>query len=532
MNELQVHLNFDISSPDIFSKAPLNRKEYSEETKNSLQTSNDTQMRSISLFPKVTKRQKVEDKSLGVWFFDVKRKKRTYRSLSGKILFGKSAVRQSRIDKECKLSPECFSRQELQHLVACTPHIPMDVLTFVRGLQNEDKKLSYLNLSNWGIPSSVLSQYSRNGVTHLFPWQLECITSENGAPLLGNNLIYSAPTSGGKTLVCELLMLRRLALVGNTILFVIPFVSLGEEKAGYFRDMWSSMNIGVVSFHGESYSSHITPDIDIAVCTIEKANSIFNECLQQGKESQISMIVIDEIHLLSDPRRGYLLEILLSKIKFVSKGSIQIVGMSATLPNIRDISQWIDGALYTTSYRPTNLTSYLCVDRHLYKIDEEVKRNFSHFQDFSSRVDLQVSNPDDIDGCYHLVIDTLANKKNVLVFCASKKKCEDLCLRLASAIYKNYVNKGTTLDRVINVDEMTIYLRTKLLGDLSLTPVGLCPILKKTILYGVSYHHSGLTIDERKLIEAAYKSKVISVLCTTSTLAAGVNLPANRVIIR
>ena len=60
---------------------------------------------------------------------------------------------------------------------------------------------------------------------------------------------------------------------------------------------------------------------------------------------------------------------------------------------------------------------------------------------------------------------------------------------------------------------------------------GLCPVLKQTIPFGIAYHHSGLTMDERKLIEDGYSQGVLCLLTCTSTLAAGVNLPAKRFVV-
>jgi DNA polymerase theta len=85
------------------------------------------------------------------------------------------------------------------------------------------------------------------------------------------NLIYSAPTSGGKTLVAEILMLRKIAISPKgTIFFVVPFVALAEEKAEYLRTVWSEMFIGVRAFHGDDGGQVLTEDIDVAVCTIER----------------------------------------------------------------------------------------------------------------------------------------------------------------------------------------------------------------------------------------------------------------------
>ena len=88
-------------------------------------------------------------------------------------------------------------------------------------------------------------------------------------------MIYSAPTSGGKTLVSEILMLRKIGTSpGGTIFFIVPFVALAEEKAEYLRNVWRDMFIGVRAFHGDDGGQSLTEDIDLAVCTIERCYCI------------------------------------------------------------------------------------------------------------------------------------------------------------------------------------------------------------------------------------------------------------------
>jgi replicative superfamily II helicase len=73
--------------------------------------------------------------------------------------------------------------------------------------------------------------------------------------------------------------------------------------------------------------------------------------------------------------------------------------------------------------------------------------------------------------------------------------------------------------------------RKELLQSLRQDAAGeICPVLRQTVPYGVAYHHSGLTMDERKSIEEAYLDGTLCMLACTSTLAAGVNLPAKRLV--
>lgn len=353
------------------------------------------------------------------------------------------------------------------------------------------------------------------------------------------------------------------------------------------------------------------------------------------------MIVIDEVHMLSDPHRGFLLEVLLSKVLYACGNDIQCVCMSATLPNMETLSLWLGAALYVTAHRPVELSVCVASNKKLYKVDQQQQvQHLQHLQEDdvddggSSSLDnmMQVCVPSpepprqqnqrhqqqpplsppaskitataaaasstrqrvatsfdfvrdisspfpppapplpprhsksssfskssssssssstgaadpalaDECGLLALIQETVNAGKSVLVFCSSK----DLCQRTAQR-YCVYVARllaiqqqqqlGTATNPAKKLlapipSDVLLFSRRTLLAQLSQqTMVGLCDSLRTTIPYGAAHHHAGLTAEERKLVEAGFRDGVIQVLCATSTLAAGVNLPANRVIIR
>ncbi len=101
--------------------------------------------------------------------------------------------------------------------------------------------------------------------------------------------------------------------------------------------------------------------VQVAVCTIEKANGLVNRLVEEGKlTSDLVLVVVDELHLIGDPHRGYLLELLLTKLLLLSgenpDDKIQIVGMSATLSNLPVLARWLQAAIYTSEFRPIPLT--------------------------------------------------------------------------------------------------------------------------------------------------------------------------------
>ncbi|KAM8880408.1 DNA polymerase theta isoform 2-T2 [Spinachia spinachia] len=385
-----------------------------------------------------------------------------------------------------------------------------------------------LLLCNWGLPKAVLECYQKHGVTHMFEWQAQCLAV--GKALHGGNLVYSAPTSAGKTLVSELLMLKRVLETKRKALFILPFVSVAKEKMHYLRSVFEEAGVRVEGYMGSTSAAGGFAALDVAVCTIEKANSLINRLIEEDHMDLLGMVVVDELHMVGDSGRGYLLELLLTKIRYIAQkknatGSlsdgIQIVGMSATLPNLGLLASWLGAELYQTEYRPVPLHEHLKVGCDIYDKSLAVVRRFTPA--------LRVKGDDDhiVSLCY----ETVSEGRSVLLFCPSKNWCEKLSDSIAREFYNlgHAVRQGEAEPKPVGLDQDGL---VDVVAQLRRTPAGLDPTLQRTVPWGVAFHHAGLTFDERDVLEGAFRKSTIKVLAATSTLSSGVNLPARRVIIR
>ncbi|KAM3622631.1 uncharacterized protein V6R79_001372 [Siganus canaliculatus] len=385
-----------------------------------------------------------------------------------------------------------------------------------------------LLLSSWGLPKPVLERYQKHGVTHMFEWQAQCLSV--GRVLQGGNLVYSAPTSAGKTLVSELLMLKRVLETKRKALFILPFVSVAKEKMHYLQSVFEEAGVRVEGYMGSTSAAGGFTSLDVAVCTIEKANSLINRLIEEDSMGLLGMVVVDELHMVGDSGRGYLLELLLTKIRYIAQkqnttGSlsegVQIIGMSATLPNLSLLASWLGAELYQTDYRPVPLQEHLKVGCNIYDKSLSVVRQFTPA--------LHIKGDDDhiVSLCY----ETVSEGHSVLMFCPSKNWCE----KLADSIAREFYNLKHA-DRVAEAEPRPVSLDQEglvdVLAQLRRTPAGLDPILQRTVPWGVAFHHAGLTFDERDVLEGAFRQGMVRVLAATSTLSSGVNLPARRVIIR
>ncbi|KAJ8339113.1 hypothetical protein SKAU_G00358990 [Synaphobranchus kaupii] len=371
----------------------------------------------------------------------------------------------------------------------------------------------------FGLPSKVKDLILRlRGIQDLYEWQKTCLTLDSVKQR--RNLIYSLPTSGGKTLVAEILILKELLCRKKDALLVLPYISLVQEKVRGLAAFGLELGFLVEEYAG---SKGRFPPVkrrtkkSLYIATIEKGHSLVNSLVETGRLDSIGLLVVDELHMLGEGHRGAVLEMALAKVLYISK-STQIIGMSATLSNVEDLKEFLKADNYTNDFRPVQLTEYVKLKDSIYEIDptEEQCFRLSRPLNFKYSSSMQKVDPDHIIALVTEVIPA----HSCLVFCPTKKNCENVALMICKYLKKEYMlhREG---EKVALLEE----LRAGGNGSL-------CPVLRKTVPYGLAYHHSGLTGDERRLVEEAYMAGTLCLLTCTSTLAAGINLPARRVILR
>uniref|UniRef100_F6PXA9 Helicase POLQ-like n=1 Tax=Ciona intestinalis TaxID=7719 RepID=F6PXA9_CIOIN len=372
----------------------------------------------------------------------------------------------------------------------------------------------------YGLPSKVKTLLGTlRGIKSVYDWQHKCLTLDGVKE--GRNLIYSLPTSGGKTLVAEILIFRELLCKKKDAVFVLPFVAIVQEKIQSLAQF--AVELGFLVEEYAAGKGRFPPRKRrkrnvLYVCTIEKANTLVNSLVEASRLSELGLIVVDELHMIGEGgRRGSTIETMLTKVMHVS-GSTQIIGMSATLSNLPDLQKFLNADVFTDNFRPVALDEFVKVADSVFKVDSATLCPEERLE-FHRMIGHQTKEiaKGDTDHIVSLVLEVIP-QHSCLIFCPTKKNCENVAKMICKLLPRNFLEqkvkqKISMLEGLCNEGEI-------------------CQVLRGAIPYGVAYHHSGLTTDERRIIEDGYRNGVLSVITCTSTLAAGVNLPARRVIIR
>ena len=364
-----------------------------------------------------------------------------------------------------------------------------------------------MKIEKLDLPSSAIEFLKSQGFEKLYPPQADCVKS---GLLDGQSLLVSAPTASGKTLIAMLAILDYLSKNkndGGKVIYLSPLRALATEKFSEFKKLEKvelgrkkvKVNISTGDF--ETLEKNLEKS-DVLILTNEKMDSI----IRHGAEwvEEIGLVIVDEVHLIGDENRGPTLEMILTQLKLLETKPPQIVGLSATITNSDEIADWLDCKLVKNDWRPVPLSEGVC------DAGEVIMSDGKTFEVECSIRGIPID----------LGVQSVKEGGQSLVFAETRTRSKSLATKAADAISQILKKKDLnqlekTSKKILSENEHTELIKT------------LAFLVKK----GVAFHHAGLNQNCRETIETEFRKGTIKLLSSTPTLAAGVNLPARRVVI-
>lgn len=359
-----------------------------------------------------------------------------------------------------------------------------------------------MKIEKLDIPKPAIDFLKSEGFTKLYPPQAEAVKA---GLLKGQSVLVSAPTASGKTLIAILAMLSYLSKNKGKVIYLSPLRALASEKFLEFKKLeklsiGNKIKVGISTGDFENIEKKLENN-NILVLTNEKMDSIIRHGVEWIED--IGLVISDEIHLIGDESRGPTLEMILTQLKRL-ENKPQILGLSATISNSQELADWLDCNLVQSEWRPVPLSEGVYDDGIVTMSDG------STFDVDSSLRGTPID----------LGVQCVKEGGQSLIFAETRTRSKSLATKAIDGIERLLEKKE--LDELEKISKKI--LATNEHTDLVKT---LAILVKK----GVAFHHAGLNQTCRQIIESEFRKGTIKLLSSTPTLAAGVNLPARRVVI-
>ncbi len=313
----------------------------------------------------------------------------------------------------------------------------------------------------------------------------------------GHSVIVSAPTGAGKTAIAEHVISTALEKdIG--VIYTAPIKALSNQK---FRDFQGKFKDKIGILTGDV---SLNPFAPVLIMTTEiLRNKILDEPASLDK---YSWVIFDEIHYIDNPERGTVWE---ESLIFLPK-QMNILGLSATIPNIKQFSSWIESIhnkpvkTVIEGKRPVPLHFYFQSGNEVVDKIDQLKK-------------MRLSKPNKLFG----LINYIREREGLpcIYFVFGRRRAEDLAIDLASL---NFLNK----DEKIKITQLYSSLCDKFGLKSDRTAQNLYQLVEK----GIAYHHAGMLPTLKEVIERLFTSRLLKVIFTTETFALGINMPSRSVV--
>lgn len=344
----------------------------------------------------------------------------------------------------------------------------------------------------------------------------------------GDSVLVCAPTGTGKTIIADWIVQAALD-EGKHVVYTAPIKALSNQK---YRDY--------VRLHGENEVGLLTGDLVIrrdAPCRVMTTEILRNMLLAEEDLSQLKAVILDEIHFLDDRDRGTVWE----EVLIYLPKHVQIVGLSATLANQEDFAAWLEEVRERRITTVVENRRAVPLEFHYASVDTGVRTPAEYqkvWQKKAKRVGNDRNRGKDRDRrggrgkkgggrgrpvrrTSHLDLFQMVADRELmpfLYFVFSRRDTEIYARKLGE-------EAGSLL--TAEQEQQVAKILNERAGDLG---SALDPELRELYLKGIGYHHAGLHVRLKTLVEELYEQRLIQALYCTSTFALGINLPARTVV--
>ncbi|KXH66460.1 DEAD/DEAH box helicase [Colletotrichum salicis] len=370
--------------------------------------------------------------------------------------------------------------------------------------------------------------------------EFQSTPSSSSDPLLAlAHPYYGLPRSLVRNLYSLVLMLKRVLEEKNAkVLLVLPYVALVQEKVRWLRNIVQGVmkpkdeiddekriwrrradedTIRVIGFFGGSKIKPTWSDFDIGLTLTGQANALVNTAIDDCSIKHLKSVVLDELHMIDDDHRGYLMELMGTKLLTLPQ-PVQIIGMSATMSNISLLATWLGAHSYETRYRPVPIEEHIVYEGNVYpatttsELLKTAKNLNTATHQPGSRATRRIEPSGHkefqdpvLNAVISLASETAKAGYGALVFASSRYGCEADARWIAKVM--------PTKDEL---DSGLVEKRIELMAELRSLGTGIDPVLEET---------AGLTTEERDIIANAYDAGTLKLGLLTGLR------PARRVIL-
>ena len=309
---------------------------------------------------------------------------------------------------------------------------------------------------------------SANGFSEFNPMQKKALA----AGIFENSTVVSAPTASGKTIIAELCALNSIINGKKKVIYTCPLRALASEHYKDFKKKYSkTQNIRMAISTGDfDSSSSYLQNYDFVFCTNEKLESLLRH--KAPWLSSVGLVIIDEIHEL-DSDRGPTIEVAITKLKAINH-KMHFLGLSATIPNAKEISGWLSAKLVESDFRPVKLVEGVLFD--------------GVFDFGEGQVEIEGKK----DALSSIVFDTLKKQKQALVFANTRKRSEGMAKKIALFTEKAISEK----------EKIVLEKASKQILHALESPTEQCEALSRLVKSGCAFHNAGLMSSQREILQA------------------------------